>query len=58
MAKHWIQGSIKRPGALTRKANAANMTVAAYIAHPPKNIISRTKRQIAEAKTLRRLRPK
>ena len=34
MAKNWIQGSIKRPGALTRKAKAAGMTVGAYIAHP------------------------
>ena len=23
MAKHWIQGAIKHPGALTKKANAA-----------------------------------
>jgi hypothetical protein len=56
MAKHWIQGSIKRPGALTRKAKAANMTVAAYVAHPPKNITMRTRHQIAEAKTLASLR--
>ncbi len=58
MAKNWIQGSIKRPGALTRKAKAAGMTVGAYIAHPPHKISTRTKRQINEAKTLRRLRPK
>ena len=26
----WIQGAIKRPGALTKKAKAAGMTVQAY----------------------------
>jgi len=55
MAKKWIQGAIKRPGALTAKAKAAGMSVSAYIAHPPKGIQSTTKRQIALAKTLRRL---
>jgi hypothetical protein len=53
MAKKWIQSAIKRPGALTRKAKAAGMTVAQYIANPPPNITERTKRQIALAKTLR-----
>ena len=28
--KKWIAGAIKRPGALTRKAKAAGMTVQAY----------------------------
>ena len=28
--KRWIQGAIKRPGALTRKAKAAGMTVQAF----------------------------
>ena len=55
MAKKWIQGAIKRPGALTRQAKAAGMSVSAYIAHPPKGISTTTKRRIALAKTLRRL---
>ncbi len=56
MAKKWIQGAIKHPGALTRKAKAAGMSVAAFIKHPPKGITSSTKRQIALAKTLKGLR--
>ena len=58
MAKKWIQGAIKHPGALTRKAKAAGMTVGAYMAHPPKGITTTTKRQINMAKTLKRLRPR
>jgi len=58
MAKKWIQGAIKHPGALTRKAKAAGMTVSAYMAHPPKGASSTTKRQIALAKTLKKLRKK
>lgn len=53
MAKKWIQGAIKRPGALTRQAKAAGMSVSAYIAHPPKGISTTTKRRIALAKTLK-----
>ncbi len=56
MAKKWIQGAIQHPGALTRKAKAAGMSVSAYIAHPPKGVSSTTKRQINLAKTLGRLR--
>jgi len=56
MAKKWIQGAIQHPGALTRKAKAAGMSVGAYIAHPPKGVSSTTKRQINLAKTLGRLR--
>lgn len=56
MARNWIKGAIKRPGALTRKAKRAGKTVAQYVAGPPKGISKRTKRQIALAKTLRRLR--
>lgn len=55
MAKKWIQGAIKRPGALTRKAKAAGMSVAAYIDNPPRGVTTQTKRQIALAKTLRKL---
>lgn len=55
MAKKWIAGAIKHPGALTRKAKAAGETVAQYIAHPPANISATTKRQINLAKTLRKM---
>ena len=53
MAKKWIKGAIKHPGALTAKAKKAGMSVSAYIANPPKGITSRTKKQIQLAKTLR-----
>ena len=53
MAKKWIQGAIKHPGALTRKAKSAHMSLAEFMAHPPRNISGTTKRQIALAKTLR-----
>jgi hypothetical protein len=52
MAKTWIQGAIKRPGALTAKAKAAGMTPSAYMAHPPKGISATAKREINLAKTL------
>jgi hypothetical protein len=51
--KHWIQGAIQHPGALTRKAAAAGMTVSQYIDQPPKGISDSTKRQIALAKKLK-----
>lgn len=56
MAKKWIQGAIQHPGALTRKAKAAGMSLGAYITHPPKTISPTTKRQVNLAKTLGRLR--
>jgi hypothetical protein len=52
MAKKWIAGAIKRPGALTAKAKAAGMSLAAFEGHPPNRISSTTKREIALAKTL------
>lgn len=55
MAKKWIQKAIKHPGALTRKAKAAGKSVKAYIDNPPENISTETKKQIALAKTLRKL---
>jgi hypothetical protein len=55
MAKHWIQSAIKHPGALTRKAKAAGETVAQFIANPPKNMSSTTAKEVALAKTLRKL---
>lgn len=53
MAKKWIQGAVKHPGALTRKAKGAHMSLSEYMAHPPKNVSTTTKRQIALAKTLK-----
>ena len=55
MAKKWIAGAIKHPGALTAKAKAAGMSVSAYMAHPP-NVSAATKREINLAKTLATLR--
>lgn len=55
MAKKWIQGAIKHPGALTRKAKAAGVSVSAYVANPPKGITLQTQRQINLAKTLKSL---
>jgi len=54
--KKWIQKAIKRPGALTKKAKAAGKTVSEFIASPGKNVSTQTKRQIALAKTLRKMR--
>lgn len=59
--KKWIQGAIKRPGAFTKKAKAAGMSVAAYAAKvtkPGSKASTRTKRQAALAKTLRKIRKK
>ena len=53
--KKWIAGAIKRPGALTRKAKAVGMSVAEFIANPPKGITAQTRRQINLAKTLKKL---
>jgi hypothetical protein len=52
MAKKWIAGAIKHPGALAAKAKAAGMSLSAFEAHPPANISATTKREIALAKTL------
>ena len=52
MAKKWIAGAIKHPGALTRKAKAAGKSVSAYIANPPKGISTATQREINLAKIL------
>jgi len=53
MAKKWIAGAIQHPGALTRKAKAAGVSVSAYMARPPKNISDTTRHQINLAKTLK-----
>lgn len=54
--KKFIQKAIKRPGALTKKAKAKGMSVSAFCANLPANASTRTKRQCALAKTLRKFR--
>lgn len=56
--KNWIQGAIKKPGALTKTARAHGMSVSQMIAHPPAGISATTRRRIALAKTLRKIRKK
>ena len=53
--KKWIAGAIEHPGALTKKAAKAKESVGEYIAHPPKKASAKTKKQIALAKTLRKM---
>lgn len=56
MAKEkWISGAIKRPGALTKKAEAASQTVTQYCAGKMKGS-SRTAQQCRLAKTLKGLK--
>ena len=52
----WIQGAIKRPGAFTKKAKAAGMSVSKYankVLKKDSDASTRTKRQASLAKTLR-----
>ena len=56
MAKDWIQGAIKRPGAFTKKAKDAGMSVSKYankVLKKGSKADTRTKRQASLAKTLR-----
>lgn len=58
MAKAWIKGAIKRPGSFTRKAKAAGRSVAeeaTAVLKPGSQASTRTKRQAALAKTLRKV---
>lgn len=55
MAKHWIAGAIKHPGAFKRKAAAAGMSVISYanrVLAPGSTASAQTKRQASLAKTL------
>ena len=54
--KKWIQGAIKRPGALKAKAKAAGMGTMEY-ARAHKGEGGRTGRQARLAMTLAKLRP-
>ena len=56
---NWIKGAIKRPGAFTKKAKAAGMSVAGYaskVLAKGSSASTRTKRQAALARTLRKMR--
>jgi len=58
MAEKWIQGAIKRPGAFTKKAKAAGMSVSEFankVSKPGSTASTQTKRQAALAKTLKKL---
>ena len=55
-AEKWIQGAIKRPGAFTKKAKAAGMSVSEYankVTKAGSKASTQTKRQAALAKTLK-----
>lgn len=61
MARNWIAGAIKRPGAFTRKARAAGMGVQEYanaVQSGRVKVSTRTKRQAALAKTLKKMHRK
>lgn len=56
--RKWMQKAVKRPGAFTRKAKAAGMSVAAYaekVLSPGSRADTLTKRQALFARTARRI---
>lgn len=55
MAKNFIAGAIKHPGALTRKASESGKTISEYCSGA--NLSSQATRQCNFAKTLSKLRP-
>jgi hypothetical protein len=58
VAKHWIAGAIKHPGAFTAKAKAAGRSVvgeARAVLAPGSNASTQTKRQANLAMTLRKM---
>lgn len=58
MAKHWIAGAIKSPGAFKTKAKKAGLSTGAYASKVLKKgskASTRTKRQAALAKTLKKM---
>jgi hypothetical protein len=58
VAEKWIQGAIKRPGAFTAKAKAAGKSVSEFanqVSKPGSKASTRTKRQAALAKTLKKI---
>ena len=61
MAKKWIQGAIKRPGAFRKKAKKAGMSTSAYVSKvlsQGSKASTRTKRQASLAQTLSKMRGK
>ena len=61
MAKNWIKGAVKRPGAFSAKAKKAGMSTAAYakkVTKPGSKASTRTKQQANLAKTFAKIRPK
>jgi len=57
MAKNWIQGAIKRPGAFTKKAKGAGMSIGAYadkVLSPGSKASARTVKQANLAKLFRK----
>lgn len=61
MANNFIKNAIKRPGALTKKAKKAGMSVSQYaktVTKPGSKSSTLTKRQANFAKTLAKLRKK
>jgi len=61
MAKKWIQGAIKHPGAFKAKAKAAGMSTSAYASKVLKKgsgASTATKKQASLAKTLGKMRKK
>ncbi len=57
MAKNWIKGAVKRPGALTAKAKAAGMSTQAY-AKKHQHDSGRTGKQARLARTFAKMRRK
>ena len=57
--KNWIQGAVKRPGAFTKKAKAAGMSVQQFAAHVDANkdkYSTRTERQANLAQTFAKMK--
>jgi hypothetical protein len=54
--KKWVQGAIKNPGALTRQAAAAGMSISEFCAQG--NLSGTTQKRCNLAKTLKGMRPK
>ena len=58
MAKDWIQGAVKRPGAFTAKAKKAGMSVQAYarkVLKKGSKASTLTKQQARLAQTFKRM---
>jgi hypothetical protein len=56
MAKNWIAGAIKHPGALTAKAKAAGMSINQYCSKA--GLSTQSKKQCVLARTLRKFHKK